>query len=165
MRKLSTALALAIAWIGAAQACPVLNEADAIQEAKADRSELQRLVRSTTKAADLVFLGRLAEATEQQVPAAEPPGAIDMTRHRLVFERVAAFKGFPPSRLELFWDEGPSIDVSCNAVAFFRQVRVLPTYRYIVYAKDGKILAASLVQDWPTGLTHDEELSLVRESE
>lgn len=60
-------------------------------------------------------------------------------------------------------DDGTeTVTISCRRD--FRQVDVWPTYRYVLYIRDGRILRATQFQEGPPALTGAEEVALLKAS-
>jgi hypothetical protein len=149
-----------------------------------DRAKRERAyVALVGDTADLIFVGR-------QVGGEQPEGATDSDWRGADFAVERVLKGKAPATLSLQWRENPEVVAAPKAGAESSASDVVeldvvvigcsgpqdnsfmlvdlgnyedkPGFRFLVYAKAGRILRANRFQEGPPPLTAEEELQLVQ---
>ena len=164
-RTLPVLLAVAVALAaGKASSCPVLSEPEAIEAGVKEHAESRRLVNEVAARADQIFIARLASANEERLVRESPDGAeLSIVRTTATFEILRSLKGGVTGEQAYFWERIDNrIVFGCSGLTHFYEVgSLLPTYRYLIYAREGEVLRANTVVDWFEGLDVPREIELL----
>jgi hypothetical protein len=160
MRILTFSLAIALV-IASTQtwACrrPAVEQFQRENDAR-ERKQLQQMIADTAESADLIFIGRVLDITVIQDKEHK------VETHSPKFEALKVLKGTAPDSQILSWEVPlDSIHVTCGPIGEFHVIDLLPTYRYLVFARAGKIIHARQIIDWPQDVSYEEELQIAQQ--
>jgi hypothetical protein len=169
MRKLRTLVfVLSISPVGILGACPNWPENRQLEIAESMYAEAVDGVAALYIEADLIFIGRALEVSEERIRVADlEPETRSMDIGHMVFgeveiEPIQILKGSLRRTATFTYTRDESrINISCGRLGSIREVHLRPTYRFIFYARGSEILRASLVVDWFEHLNYETELKLI----
>jgi len=124
------------------QACAILDAAQEAQRSRQIVAAFKTAALALKEQADLVFVGRLATLASAPETAMLPNGGPQLfQKHQAVFERVDAIKGhYAEGQVLEFTTDKNRVSISCNPPFWVFPKENGAGERYLVYARDGKIL-------------------------
>jgi hypothetical protein len=124
------------------QACAILTEEQAAARGRQIVEDFKTAALALKEEADLVFIGRLATLAFESDTAVLPNGGRQLLqKHQAVFERVNDIKGhYAAGQVLEFTTNKNRVTVSCNPPFWVFPKENGAGERYLVYARDGKIL-------------------------
>jgi len=123
-------------------ACAILTEEQAAARGRQHVEDFKSAALALKEQADLVFIGRLATLAFESETAVLPNGGRQLLqKHQAVFERVDDIKGqYVAGTVLEFTTNKNRVSISCNPPFWVFPKENGAGERYLVYARDGKIL-------------------------
>lgn len=124
------------------QACAILTEAQQAERGRQIVADFKTAALALREQADLIFIGRLATLAFESETAVLPNGGRQLLqKHQAVFERVNDIKGhYEAGQVLEFTTNKNRVTISCNPPFWVFPKENGAGERYLVYARDGKIL-------------------------
>ena len=124
------------------QACAILTEEQQAERGRQIVADFKTAALALKEQADLVFIGRLATLAFESETAVLPNGGRRLLqKHQAVFERVDDIKGhYAAGQVLEFTTDKNRVTISCNPPFWVFPKENGAGERYLVYARDGKIL-------------------------
>jgi hypothetical protein len=161
-----TASLLLLATCHQAQACAILGPEERLRRHQENVARTKEAALALKEEADLVFIGTLSQLSFTKETARNEEGReVVLQKHKAVFDHVEPIKGS--------YDKGQVLEYTVNKNRIYIGCGYLfrdnvprengATERYLVYARDGKILRTNHIPWQPQVLSGLEEALVVRE--
>lgn len=145
-------------------ACAILTEAQEAERSKHIVAEFKTAALALQEQADLVFVGRLAKLdVESETARLANGGQQLLQKHQAVFERVDAIKGqYAEGQVLEFTTNNNRVSISCNPPFWVFPKENGTGERYLVYARDGKILRTNHIPAETQAMSAYAEVAVLR---